>query len=189
MKPSLNRIASFSLIVALGACVPRPAPTPPVDAAPAPITPDPAPPPATIHDNWLDAPQTPGDWSYQERAAGGGVASFGQFGISNEEPLFTMTCDRGSRSVLLARAGSSLGTTPARMVVRTESQTRTLPASSMRPTASGRDAATTARLASGDRLLDAMALSKGRFAIEVDGREPLYIPSWAEVTRVIEDCR
>lgn len=40
-----------------------------------------------------------------------------------------------------------------------------------------------------DPLLDAMALSKGRFAIEVDGLPPLYLPSHAEVSRVIEDCR
>jgi hypothetical protein len=34
-----------------------------------------------------------------------------------------------------------------------------------------------------------MALSKGRFAVEVDGEAPLYLPSYAEVSRVIEDCR
>ncbi len=40
-----------------------------------------------------------------------------------------------------------------------------------------------------DPLLDAMALSKGRFAVEVEGEAPLYLPSYAEVSRVIEDCR
>ncbi|MDX1704632.1 MAG: hypothetical protein R3235_10110, partial [Altererythrobacter ishigakiensis] len=46
-----------------------------------------------------------------------------------------------------------------------------------------------ANLPANDPLLDAMAITKGRFAIEVEGMEPLYIPAWAEVTRVIEDCR
>ena len=71
------------------------------------------------------------------------------------------------------------------MIVRTESQTRSLPA----VTAKGAPPATETRLSANDRLLDAMALSKGRFAIEVPGTPTLYLPSWAEVTRVIEDCR
>jgi hypothetical protein len=40
-----------------------------------------------------------------------------------------------------------------------------------------------------DPLLDAMAFSKGRFAVEVTGGAPLYVPAYPEVTRVIEDCR
>jgi hypothetical protein len=46
-----------------------------------------------------------------------------------------------------------------------------------------------ARLPAQDPLLDAMAFSKGRFALEVAGLQTLYVPSWAEITRVIEDCR
>ena len=38
-------------------------------------------------------------------------------------------------------------------------------------------------------LLDAMAITKGRFAVEVEGEETLYLPAWVEVSRVIEDCR
>ena len=38
-------------------------------------------------------------------------------------------------------------------------------------------------------LLDAMAITRGRFAVEVEGEPGLYVPAWAEVTRVIEDCR
>jgi hypothetical protein len=34
-----------------------------------------------------------------------------------------------------------------------------------------------------------MAFSKGRFAIEAGSAPPLYLPSWPEVTRVVEDCR
>lgn len=40
-----------------------------------------------------------------------------------------------------------------------------------------------------DSLLDAIALSRGRFAVEMAGLPTLYLPSWAEVSRVIEDCR
>jgi hypothetical protein len=40
-----------------------------------------------------------------------------------------------------------------------------------------------------DSMLDAMALSRGRIAINVAGQKPIAIPSWAEITRVVEDCR
>lgn len=187
INPSLS--IALALTLATAACVPAPRPTPPIQTQPTPApAPVPAPAPAPASSNWMDAPQTPGDWTYRTRAGGGGVASFGRFG-SGDEPLFAMTCEPDTRSVLLARTGSSPAGTPGRLVVRTESQTRTLAAIGSRPTASGSGAATTARLAGNDRLLDAMALSKGRFAIEVADRETLYIPSWAEVTRVIEDCR
>ena len=44
-------------------------------------------------------------------------------------------------------------------------------------------------LSARDSLLDAMAFSKGRFAVEATGQPTLYLPSWIEVSRVIEDCR
>lgn len=124
----------------------------------------------------MDAPQTPGDWTYRAQS-GGGIA---QFGTAASEPRFTMRCDSQARSVLLTRLGVPAGAN--QMIVRSESQSRTLPASAV-------DGGVSARLPANDRLLDAMALSKGRFAIETRGASTLYLPSWAEVTRVIEDCR
>jgi hypothetical protein len=40
-----------------------------------------------------------------------------------------------------------------------------------------------------DPVLDAMAFSRGRFALEAAGEPTLYLPSWPELSRVIEDCR
>lgn len=40
-----------------------------------------------------------------------------------------------------------------------------------------------------DPILDALAFSRGRFAIEVTGQPTLYLPSWPELSRVVEDCR
>jgi hypothetical protein len=71
------------------------------------------------------------------------------------------------------------------MTIRTETVTRTLDSA---PTVA-RNTLLTASVAPADPLLDAMALSKGRFAVEVEGLPPLILPSWAEVSRVIEDCR
>jgi hypothetical protein len=46
-----------------------------------------------------------------------------------------------------------------------------------------------ATLTARDALLDAMAFSRGRFAIETQSLPTLYVPSWPEVSKVIEDCR
>ena len=40
-----------------------------------------------------------------------------------------------------------------------------------------------------DPLLDAIAFSRGRIAFGVTGQPPLVVPPWADVSRVIEDCR
>lgn len=165
-----------TLALALSACVPPPSPAPPVQQRPSPA---PAPPPPVpVHSNWMDAPATQGDWSYRP-APGGGTALFGD---SASGARFTMRCDTMARTIILSRAGQGSG---GQMVVRTESQTRSLAAKAIVSPLP----AIEAKLAASDRLLDAMALSKGRFAVEVAGMPTLYLPSWAEVTRVIEDCR
>ena len=183
MKPIPCRLAgqlgaALALTVAAAACVPKPKPAPPVQTRPTPA-PAPAPAPAPIYDSWMDAPQTPGDWSYRWQ----GNAGTALFAEVSSEPRFSMRCDRAARSVTLSRAGQTRGA--MQMTVRTESQTRTLAA----VPGAGAAPDIEARVSADDRLLDAMALSKGRFAVEVPGTPTLYLPSWAEVTRVIEDCR
>jgi hypothetical protein len=123
----------------------------------------------------MDAPATTGDWSY-----GGGVASFGEPGA---QPRLTVRCDRAGGAVEIIRSGSAAAALPMRVL--TEFESRTLDA-----VPAGSDPASiVARLPAQDPLLDAMAFSKGRFALEIAGLQTLYVPSWTEVTRVIEDCR
>ena len=180
MKPVHTRFGSALALVLATACVPQPRSAPPVQTLPAPApTPTSTPAPAPVTSDWMDAPQTPGDWRYTGAFAGG-VA---QFGDSGSEARFTIRCEAASRTIVLSRAGQASGA--SRMIVRTESQTRALAATAAASTLP----AVEARIAATDRLLDAMALSKGRFAIELAGTPTLYLPSWAEVTRVIEDCR
>lgn len=105
------------------------------------------------------------------------------FGSTDGTALFSMRCERVSGTVLLARAGTLAG--PTTMTIKTETQDRKLTA---RPNP-GTPPMIETSLVARDGLLDAMALSKGRFAVEVSGLPSLYLPSWAEVTRVIEDCR
>lgn len=177
MKP----IASFAVLslLAVAACVPRPRPAPPVQTRPAPRPMSAPPPPALAPANWLDAPQTPGDWRYRSENG----RTMAVFGGEATEGDFVIRCDPGARAILLMRALKT--TSPVAMRIRAETAERLLDA---RPDG-GAPPYVTASLAANDRLLDAMALSKGRFAVEVPGAPTLYLPSWAEVTRVIEDCR
>ena len=70
------------------------------------------------------------------------------------------------------------------MTVRTETADRALSA-----TRNAAGTAASAQVAPREPLLDAIALTRGRFAVELAGTPNLYLPNWAEVSRVIEDCR
>lgn len=176
-------LAAFPLIAiaALAACIPpAPEPTPAPEPAPAPAPPPaptpppPPPPPPPVWGNWLDAPQTPGDWSYRA-----GVASFGE---PASEPRLVLRCDRDAGVVIIERPGSAAG---ASLTIRTETTERALSATQTQ----GPPPAVVAQVPARDALLDAMAFSRGRFAVEAGELPALYVPAWPEVTRVIEDCR
>jgi hypothetical protein len=127
----------------------------------------------------MDAPATVGSWSYQNR----GGLTLAVFVSPGRGSLFAIQCRPPSREVWLVMDGQSV-TSPT-MQVRTETTSRAINAQ----LTVGELSNVTAALPGNDPLLDAMALSKGRFAVETEGLPPLYLPSWAEVTRVIEDCR
>jgi hypothetical protein len=171
----------LAALVALSGCVapppPRPAPTPVPAPAPAP-TPVPSPAPAPA--NWMDAPQTPGDWFYIPQAG----ASIAAFGPAERQPLFAMRCDSAGHSISIGRTSASMASQP--MTIRTESATRTFSAN---PAQGSVEHLVATSLPAADAFLDAIAFSKGRFAVEVGGEPALYLPAWPEVTRVIEDCR
>jgi hypothetical protein len=44
-------------------------------------------------------------------------------------------------------------------------------------------------IAPDDRFLDAVVYTRGRIAIETAGQQSIAIPVWAEIAKVIEDCR
>lgn len=180
MKPIYGQFAAAcALTFGLAACIP-PAPEPTPAPSPAPVvtpTPTPAPVVQPRPDNWMDARQTPGNWSYGA-ASGGTMAQYS----SGNSPVFALMCNATSRQISLTRLGSAAST--GQMNIRTETSERALPVQ-RGATAN----ALSATLQPRDPLLDAMALTKGRFAVETAGSAPLYLPAWAEVTRVIEDCR
>jgi hypothetical protein len=118
-----------------------------------------------------------GNWSYVATAGG----SEARFLDASAREQFAIRCTRATRTVTLAKpvpAGTSA------LAVWTSSTTRSLPATF--------DAATgmaSAQLAAFDPLLDAMAFSRGRFGIAAPGGPPVVLPDWAELARVVEDCR
>ena len=47
----------------------------------------------------------------------------------------------------------------------------------------------TAEILPNDAILDAMAFSRGRILVDAEGQQPVILPTWAEITRIVEDCR
>lgn len=178
--PSLVLLASC-----VGPAPQRPAPSPPpatrpvAQPRPTPIAPAQ---PAPVATEWQYRPASPGSWTYRPEAAGS--AAF--FGTSGSDVRLALRCDRASRRVSLARAGAGPNSASAgAIIVRTSYGATSWPAAS----SGGATPQLVAFRAASDTVLDQLAYSRGKFAIEVVGQEVLTVPAWAEVSRVIEDCR
>ncbi len=155
---------------------PAPAPAPPVPVRPAPPPPPPRP-VAPAPADWRDAPQTEGRWYWAME----GERSIAQYAARGAAPVASLTCDPAQGTMILWRTGRATAEVP--LVVTTTSTRKMLGAA---PAASGGAAAS---LVPTDPLLDAIAFSRGRFMLEMTGGTTLYLPSWPEISRVIEDCR
>ena len=129
----------------------------------------------------MDAPRTAGDWAYLRE----GNETIAAYSAPGGAPLFTLRCDPARRQVAIIRAMSVQSAEELMMRILTETSERILAA---QPVAAPSSMAS-ATLSASDPLLDAMAFSKGRFAVEAAGLDTLYLPSWIELSRVIEDCR
>ncbi len=184
MKPIYAHAAgALALSFTIAACVPAPdstpAPEPVATSTPTP-TPSAAPlPPPPMESDWIDQPQTAGSWSYG--ASGNDTQAY--FGsAAAPATAFAIACKLPQRTIELGRPGRATGN----MTIRTETTSRTV---AVGPGEIATPASTVAKLTANDPLLDAMALTRGRFAVETPGMATLYLPAWAEVSRVIEDCR
>ncbi len=170
--PSIAGLVGLTL---LAGCVPRaepPLPTPAARPIPVP-TPRPVAPPAPPRSaDWRDWAAAPGTWRYAPDTRGG-RASFG-----SGTPVLTLICDRAGGTVRVMRAGVAA----TAMTVRTSTSERTLAAQTV-------PGGVEAVLPASDRLLDAMGFSRGRFVVETPGAPALVVPAWAEVLRVVEECR
>ena len=177
MRIALALTAALTATLLIAGCASKPEPPKPV---PKPVVvPRPAPAPVSPPQgaDWRDWAVTPGDWVYRVDGRG----SIALFGVPGADAVLTLRCERSAGTVYLSRAG--VGTAP--LVVRTSSLARTL---AVQPTGAA-PAYVALGLAPRDALLDAMAFSRGRFIVEQAGAPTLVVPAWAEVGRVIEDCR
>jgi hypothetical protein len=118
-----------------------------------------------------------GNWSWAQTADG----SEATFSDAYSRPQLILHCTRATRRVSIAKPSAAAAPF---LSIWTSSQSRNL-AASFSPTG-GR---LSADLPAFDPLLDAMSTSRGRIGVTVSGSTPLVVPSWAEVGRIVEDCR
>ena len=138
------------------------------------------PPPVAVEPEkpWDVATVMPGSWNYRQDATG----SIAAFGFPNGAPALTLRCTAPRREIEMLIPGSN---TPATVTLRTSAGNLAWPGGP------SLDGSVTLRIARGasDNGLDWIAFSRGRMSVEVPGRPRLLVPVWAEVSRVIEDCR
>ena len=170
----MRHLVALTLLALVAGCVP---PAPPArEPAPRPRPappPSPAPLPVPASSDWRDSPLTPGEWQYT-RDTYSTLAVYSSGGVA-------ISCDNDHRVRLQLDGRATL----APLTVRTSSVTRALTPSPLGHPPTGIAVA----LAPKDALLDAMAFSRGKWVIEQAGAPRLVLPAWAEIGRVVEDCR
>lgn len=182
MRNAAPLILTLIPLALLGACVAPSERTQPPAPRPAPATPTPPPTsPAPASTEWQYRPATPGDWSY--RAEGAGSAA--RFGAASGPAMLSIGCDMAGHRISVARSGAGSGP----MTIRTSYGAVSWPASTTTSTTASTTTQTIATRAANDSVLDQIAYSRGHFSVEVQGLPPLILPAWAEVARVVEDCR
>ena len=172
--------AASLLMLALAACstrVPEPAPAPQPTKHVA--TPAPAPAPVQPQGEWTDWPITPGEWMYRRDSRG----SLALFGEADKDAIFIVRCDRAIRNLYLSRSGT-VGD-GAKMILRASAGLQSYPASNSGGTPNYAAIAVSPR----NLMMDRIAYSRGRFAVETTGLKSIAIPAWPEFSRVVEDCR
>ena len=173
---ALPRILPFALLALAGCSTPPPEPAP----APQPVKPvvTPAPAPA-VQGDWIDWPIAPGTWTYRKDDRGS-LALFGEVG---RDATFIIRCNQSRRQLFLSRAGS-VGE-GATMVLRATAGEASYPAAN----SGGQPTYAAVSLSPADIMMDRIAYSRGRFAVETTGLPSIALPAWPEFSRVVEDCR
>ena len=118
-----------------------------------------------------------GSWSYAPAADG----SEAVFSNGTGTPQVWVHCTRATRRVTISRVAIAAAPT---LNVWTSSQTKEMVAS-FNP-ATGR---LTSDFGNYDPLLDAIVSSRGRVGFSYGAQPALIVPAWAEIARVVEDCR
>jgi hypothetical protein len=175
--PLFPLIAATALAALLASCA---SPSPPPQPIPRP-RPTYTPPPSRVEPplGWRDVPITPGNWRWSRI----GGASSARFAEGPSGAALEFRCDRATSAVLLIRAGAA--SERVSLIVTTTNSTRALTAQPL----GGPQPAIVVSLPVHDPLLDSIIFSRGRFAVEARGFAPIFVPTWPEIARVVEDCR
>jgi hypothetical protein len=126
-----------------------------------------APPPPPAPADWRNRPLNAGTWSWRGTADGSEASFSDSLGVQ-----LVVRCSRATRRVSFSRTGAPPN---APIRVATTSSERQLPLGNM--------------VLASDPLLDAIAFSRGRLWVDVQGSMPLVLRSAPEPARSIEDCR
>jgi hypothetical protein len=181
VRGRIGAVAVFALLASCRAVPPQPAPPPP-PPPPAPTsTPTPAPTPLSTA-SWEEAPVEQGDWRH-ERSGDTSAARFVLADGLMPRNAVTLTCDRTRQQIVLSVRGTAGN---AAVAIRTTFGTMAW--NGIARSMAGESWIDMARPAS-DQGFDWMGFSRGRIAIEAPGQARLVIPAWAEIGRVVEDCR
>jgi hypothetical protein len=179
-----KRFYTLSIFIMLAACsspsAPPPSPSPRPVARPAPVTSTTTAPVQAVQGNWTDWPISAGNWIYRTDNRGS-IALYGQPGL---DALLTLRCDTARGRIYLSRSDER-GVGAGTITIRSSSALKKFAGA---PTG-GTPAYTAIEIMPFDGILDAMAFSRGRIAIEADGQQSVAIPVWSEIGRVVEDCR
>lgn len=166
-------------LLASAACS-SPAPVPPAPPPQPVVVVTPKPPPSVPESPWTEGALTPGDWVYRKDDRG----SLALFGPPGADARLLLRCDTERRKLFMSAAGQFGAGATGSMTIRTSSTLRALAAANT----GGEGRYVAAELAPDDMILDAIAFSRGRFAVQGMGAT-LVVPPWPELSRVIEDCR
>jgi hypothetical protein len=177
MRPKTLILTSTLMLAACSAPQPAPVPQPKPQPAPPPIV-QAAPMPQRQSADWLDWPLEKGTWAYRTDERG----SLALFGPAGANATVTIRCEKVRARIFLSVAGNRAS---GNFTIRTSSSLKSfVPAQ-----ASSEPPYVAAEIAPTDPILDAIAFSRGRFAIEVGGLRSIALPNWSEIATVIEDCR
>jgi hypothetical protein len=127
--------------------------------------------------DYSNAPALAGSWSYAAIPGG----SQARFMDSSGSVRAAIACSRAARQVSIARTSAAPA---ASLSVWTSTVTRNVPALFEQQAVR-----VVSQLNAYDTLLDAIAFSRGRFAVAMPGAPAIVLPSAPETARVIEDCR
>ncbi|MBO9580964.1 MAG: hypothetical protein J7498_08730 [Sphingobium sp.] len=178
------RALSLAGLAMLAACtvVPPAASPPPPPPPHQPAPPPPPPPPVMVAPEkpWDVAPLTPGSWRYEKQ----GAASVASFGAPGGVRVAALRCEPGTRRLIISIGGRAAAPTVP-VSIRTTSGDLAWTGTAG---AADNPSVLVTRPAN-DSGFDWIAYSRGRISVEVQGLPRLILPVWAEISRVVEDCR